>query len=128
MQRTRQSLKDKGVRGGGDGSAGLKFFVHNITLLITALEHPRGDSGPADCDLGSTSAFKTFTPKRELSGNMSGKGKAGLIPTFLNPTISQTDVQKPVQHQTHQKVYKHGSPLAMRLERAEAKREKNRPL
>lgn len=59
---------------------------------------------------------------------MSEKDKTGSIPTFLNPTISQTDVQKPVYHQTHQKVYKHASPLAMRLERAEAKREKKRSL
>lgn len=128
MQRTRQRLRDGGVRRGGESSVGFEFFVHNITLLITAVEHPRGDSGPADCDLGSTSVFKTLTPKSELSENMSEKGKTGLIPTFLSPTISQTDVQKPVHHQTHQKVYKHGSPLAMRLERAEVKREKNRSL
>lgn len=115
MQRTRQRVEDRGVRRGGESSVGWEFFRHNITLLITALEHPRRDSGPADCDLGSTSVFQTLTHKRGLSENMSEKGKTGSIPAFLNTAISQTDVQKPVQHQTRQKVYKHGSPLAMGL-------------
>lgn len=62
--------------------------------------------------------------KVDLSENTSEKGKAGFFPTFHSLTVSQTDVQKnPLRHQTHQKVVKHGSPLAMRLERAEAQRE-----
>lgn len=32
-----------------------EFFTHNVKLLIIALEHRHGVSGPADCDLGSTS-------------------------------------------------------------------------
>lgn len=123
-QRRRQRLKDRGVRRGGESSVGFEFFTHNVTLLITALEHPHGASGPADCDLGSTSVFRTSTQKVDLSENTSEKGKAGFLPTFQSPTVSQTDMQKPVQHRTHQKVYKHGSPLATRLERAEAKSEK----
>lgn len=54
------------TEGGGEQSVGLEFFTHNVTLLITALEHPHGDSGPADCDLGSTSAFRASAQKSGL--------------------------------------------------------------
>lgn len=44
-----------GVEGQGEReSVGFEYFAHNVKLLITALEHQHGESGPADCDLGST--------------------------------------------------------------------------
>lgn len=58
--------REESGEGGEKQSVGLEFFSHNVTLLITALEHPHGDSGPADCDLGSTSVFRTSTQKSGL--------------------------------------------------------------
>lgn len=47
---------DKTWRGGFEKeNVGPEFFTHNVKLLITALEQqPHGETGPADCDLGST--------------------------------------------------------------------------
>ncbi len=53
----------------GKECVGFEFFTHNVKLLITALEHQHGESGPADCDLGSTtgvSVCKTWTTKTSL--------------------------------------------------------------
>lgn len=57
----KESRRQKGggrrTRREGKESVGFEFFTYNVKLLITALEHQHGESGPADCDLG----FKTLT-------------------------------------------------------------------
>lgn len=54
---------DKTSRGGFEKeNVGPEFFTHNVKLLITALEQQQhGETGPADCDLGSTAVgLRTF--------------------------------------------------------------------
>lgn len=45
--------RDRERKRGEKERVGSEFFTHNVKLLITALEHQHGESGPADCDLGS---------------------------------------------------------------------------
>lgn len=70
-----------GEKGQGE-SVEFEFFTHNVKLLITALEHQHGESGPADCDLGSTTlCSKLWLWHKKLCQKMKASFK--VLDTFL---------------------------------------------
>lgn len=82
--RRRAGDRRGGERTGREGkeSVEFEFFTHNVKLLITALEHQHGESGPADCDLGSTTlCSKLWLWHKKLCQKMKASFK--VLDTFL---------------------------------------------